>query len=152
MIGARGREREREEGRRKLRWYRLEWKNETMEVKYKWGGEEGRGERKGKAREIFSMKFSSVNSLWFSLLRFFFSPVKSFPVKFFFFFFILCDNIFESNWIFLARTNVCFVFEILRGMDRCRDGFETDRFVKIRKQNVDRCRCDSTSGPVWYRN
>lgn len=35
MIGARGREREREEGRRKLRWYRLEWKNETMEMKYK---------------------------------------------------------------------------------------------------------------------
>lgn len=134
MIGARGREREREEGRRKLRWYRLEWKNETMEVKYKWGGREG--EEKEEERErFFSMKFSSVNSLWFSLLRFFFSPVKSLPWSLLFLFFILCDNIFGSNWIFLARI-VCFVFEILRGMNRCRDGFEIHRFVKIREQNV----------------
>lgn len=37
MTGVRvgEREKEMEEGRRKLRWYRLEWKNETMEVKYK---------------------------------------------------------------------------------------------------------------------
>lgn len=151
MIGARGREREREEGRRKLRWYRLEWKNETMEVKYKWGGREGE-EKEEERRDFFQWNFPRLIHFDFRYYAFFSLLLNLFRWSLFFFFFILCDNIFESNWIFLARTNVCFVFEILRGMDRCRDGFETDRFVKIRKQNVDRCRCDSTSGPVWYRN
>lgn len=152
MIGARGREREREEGRRKLRWYRLEWKNETMEVKYKWGGREGGEKEKERRERFFQWNFPRLIHFDFRYYAFFSLLLNLFRWSLFFFFFILCDNIFESNWIFLARTNVCFVFEILRGMDRCRDGFETDRFVKIRKQNVDRCRCDSTSGPVWYRN
>lgn len=125
MTGVRvgEREKEMEEGRRKLRWYRLEWKNETMEVKYKWEGEEGRGKRKGRVREtyrrdFFLMKFSSVNSLslWFSfgrVLHFFFLLLNLFREVFFSsssFLFILCDtsNIFGNNWIFLPGPFVSF--------------------------------------------
>lgn len=105
---------------------------------WKWNinEEEGRERRKKrKGRDFFQWNFSRLIHFDFRLLRFFFSPVKSLPWSLLFLFFILCDNIFGSNWIFLARI-VCFVFEILRGMNRCRDGFEIHRFVKIREQNV----------------
>lgn len=102
---------------------------------WKWNiNEEGRkgGEKEKERRErFFQWNFPRLIHFDFRLLRFFFSPVKSLPWSLLFLFFILCDNIFGSNWIFLART-VCFVFEILRGMD----GFETHRSVKIREQNV----------------
>ena len=151
MIGARGREREKkEEGN----WDGI-GSSGKMKL-WKWNiNEEGRkgGEKEKERRErFFQWNFPRLIHFDFRYYAFFSLLLNLFRWSLFFFFFILCDNIFESNWIFLARTNVCFVFEILRGMDRCRDGFETDRFVKIRKQNVDRCRCDSTSGPVWYRN
>lgn len=154
MTGVRvgERKKEMEEGRRKLRWYRLEWKNETMEVKYKWEGEEGRGKRKGRVREtyrrdFFLMKFSSVNSLslWFSfgrVLHFFFfcwiSSVKCFFPPPLFFLFCAIPVIFLETIGSFCQDRLFRFRNIVRSGRR--DGFEAHRSVKIREQNVYRWR------------